>query len=58
MDVYFDRVEALIDQMQADAGVRLPGDRRHAARRDAAERGVELSQSMYAQLAALAAPVT
>ncbi len=54
-DVYFERVETLIAAILADEGVRLPGDRRHAARLDAQERGIALSESMYQQLVALAA---
>ncbi len=53
--VYYERVETLIGQMCADEGVRLPGDRRHAARANALEHGIELSDAAYQQLVALAA---
>jgi len=54
-DAYFERVETLIGAMLADEGVRLPGDRRHAARLDALERGIEIADSLHRQLVALAA---
>jgi len=54
-EAYFERVETLIAAMKVDEGVRLPGDRRHAARREASEHGIELSESLHGQLVALAA---
>ena len=54
-DIYFERVETLVTAMLADDGVRLPGERRHAARIDAQENGIELADPMYRQLVALAA---
>ena len=53
-DVYFERVETLIKAMLVDEGVRLPGERRHAARRAALEHGIELPESVHRQLVALA----
>jgi (2R)-3-sulfolactate dehydrogenase (NADP+) len=53
-DTYFERVEALVAAMLVDEGVRLPGERRHAAATDARERGIELPESVYRQLVALA----
>jgi (2R)-3-sulfolactate dehydrogenase (NADP+) len=52
--VYFERVEALIAAMLADPGVRLPGDRRHAARARAATEGVDIPDPLYRQLQQLA----
>ena len=52
--VYFERVEALIAAMLADPGVRLPGDRRHAARARAAAEGVDIPDTLYRQLQQLA----
>jgi len=53
-DVYLARIEALIDEMMKDAGVRLPGERR----RDVAERsrnaGIKISESLVAELERLA----
>lgn len=54
-DTYFERVETLVTAMLIDEGVRLPGERRDAARIDARERGIELPESVYRQLVALAA---
>jgi (2R)-3-sulfolactate dehydrogenase (NADP+) len=53
-DVYFARVETLVDAMLADAAVRLPGARRAALESAAARDGVEISGALAAQLAALA----
>ena len=53
-DVYFERVETLIEAMLADEGVRLPGGRRHAARLAAQARGIDLPELVYRQLAELA----
>jgi (2R)-3-sulfolactate dehydrogenase (NADP+) len=52
--VYFERVEALVAAMLADPGVRLPGDRRHAARLRAAAEGVDIPDPLYRQLLQLA----
>jgi (2R)-3-sulfolactate dehydrogenase (NADP+) len=52
--VYFERVEALIAAMLADPGVRLPGDRRHAARARSAAEGVDIPDPLYRQLLQLA----
>ena len=53
-DTYFERVETLVKAMLIDEGVRLPGERRHAAHIEARERGIELPDSVYQQLVALA----
>jgi (2R)-3-sulfolactate dehydrogenase (NADP+) len=54
-EVYFERVETLVAAMLVDEGVRLPGERRHAAAIKARELGIELSEPVYRQLVALAA---
>ena len=41
-----DRVEALIGEMLKDDGVRLPGARREALRRQAAERGIAVPDAL------------
>ena len=53
-DVYFARVESLIEAMLADDGVRLPGARRDALAVAAAKDGVEIPDALAAQLRALA----
>jgi (2R)-3-sulfolactate dehydrogenase (NADP+) len=53
-DTYFERVETLVAAMLLDEGVRLPGERRHAAATDARECGIELPEPVYRQLVALA----
>jgi len=54
-DVYFERVETLIEAMLADAGVRLPGERRHRAVAEAKASGVEVPDALLKQLRELAA---
>lgn len=54
-DVYFERVETLIEAMLADEGVRLPGDRRHKSAADARANGVEIPDALLKQLRELAA---
>jgi (2R)-3-sulfolactate dehydrogenase (NADP+) len=49
-----ERLEALLEAMLAQQGVRLPGDRRHANRRVAEAEGVALSEDETAALTALA----
>jgi (2R)-3-sulfolactate dehydrogenase (NADP+) len=49
MDKYFERVEAVVSAMQADAEVRLPGARRFAAER-AAKGGLEVPDELIAQI--------
>jgi (2R)-3-sulfolactate dehydrogenase (NADP+) len=51
---YEERVETLIAAMTAEAGVRLPGERREALARNAAADGIELSSQLHEQLIALA----
>jgi len=54
-DVYFERVETLIEAMLADEGVRLPGDRRYESAADARANGVAISDALLKQLRELAA---
>jgi (2R)-3-sulfolactate dehydrogenase (NADP+) len=49
-DVYFERIETLVMEMLADEGVRLAGARRLALERKARAEGVELADSLVAQL--------
>ncbi len=53
-DVYLERVETLVAAMLADAGVRLPGERRAALSRDARAQGIAITQALADQLHALA----
>ncbi len=48
-DQYLDRVEVLVQEMLADAGVRLPGARREALRRRAQVEGIEVADELLAQ---------
>jgi (2R)-3-sulfolactate dehydrogenase (NADP+) len=54
-DVYSERVEALVDAMLEEEGVRLPGDRRHRLAAQAASEGIEVGDALIAELRALAA---
>jgi len=51
-DGYLDRIEALISEMLKDEGVRLPGARREALRRQAEAEGVEVAEAVLASLRA------
>jgi (2R)-3-sulfolactate dehydrogenase (NADP+) len=53
---YLDRLEVLVGEMLRDAGVRLPGARREALRRQAEREGLVLSEAMLAQLRELSRP--
>jgi (2R)-3-sulfolactate dehydrogenase (NADP+) len=46
---YLARVEVLIEEMQQDAAVRLPGARREALLRQAREQGIEVADTLLAQ---------
>jgi (2R)-3-sulfolactate dehydrogenase (NADP+) len=52
---YFDRVEALVAAMTAEAGVRLPGYRRDALHAAAARDGVDVPDTLAEQLRRFAA---
>jgi (2R)-3-sulfolactate dehydrogenase (NADP+) len=54
LGVYDERIETLIAAMTAEAGVRLPGERREALARKANVDGIEISSQLYDQLVALA----
>ena len=53
-DVYYSRVEALINAMCADPDVRLPGERRVRLAQEAALNGVEVPDALLARLLLLA----
>jgi (2R)-3-sulfolactate dehydrogenase (NADP+) len=44
------RLERLLEVLASEDGVRLPGERRHAARRDAERHGVEVPEDLLQQL--------
>jgi (2R)-3-sulfolactate dehydrogenase (NADP+) len=46
---YFARVEVLVAEMLKDEGLRLPGARREALRRQAEAEGIEVAESLLAQ---------
>lgn len=54
-DDYLDHTEALFARLLAQEGVRLPGDRRHAARRETAEAGVTVPEALHEKILGLAA---
>jgi (2R)-3-sulfolactate dehydrogenase (NADP+) len=54
-EAYLDRVEVLVAEMLRDDGVRLPGARREALRRQAEVEGVEVAEAVLASLRAAAA---
>jgi (2R)-3-sulfolactate dehydrogenase (NADP+) len=51
-DAYLDRIEVLVLEMLKDDGVRLPGARREALRRQAEVEGIEVPDSVVASLRA------
>src|SRR5688572_9335700 len=51
---YFERVETVVLTMLADEGVRLPGSKRFAAVRRAAEQGIEVAADLLAKIEKLA----
>jgi (2R)-3-sulfolactate dehydrogenase (NADP+) len=53
-EVFLERVETLVAAMLADAGVRLPGDRRRASRAKLAAEGLALAPDLAAKIRALA----
>jgi len=54
-DSYFSRLETMISAMLADAGVRLPGARRHQSVASARAEGLEISEALHEELRTLAA---
>jgi (2R)-3-sulfolactate dehydrogenase (NADP+) len=53
-EVFLERVETLVAAMLADAGVRLPGDRRRGNRERIAREGIALPPDLVAKIRALA----
>ncbi len=53
-DVYFERVETLLEAMLADTGVRIPGYRRAGLAERASVEGVAIPDALVAQLRSLA----
>jgi (2R)-3-sulfolactate dehydrogenase (NADP+) len=53
-DIYNERVEALVEAMLQEEGVRLPGERRHKLAQEAARDGIAIGDPLLAQLRALA----
>ena len=54
-EVYFERIETLINAMLSDEGVRLPGARRQKLIADAHANGIEIPDALLKQLRELAA---
>jgi len=55
-DDYLERIEFLVTHMLEQEGVRLPGARRHAAASRARDEGIEITDALRGELAALAKP--
>ena len=55
-DAYFSRLEVMVSKLLADAGVRLPGNRRQQAAAKARTEGVEVSEALLGELRSLARP--
>jgi (2R)-3-sulfolactate dehydrogenase (NADP+) len=53
-EVFLERIETLVAAMLADAGVRLPGDRRRANRERIAGEGIAIAPDLAAKMRALA----
>jgi (2R)-3-sulfolactate dehydrogenase (NADP+) len=53
-DAYYERIETLVSTMLAEPGVRLPGARRRGAVATSAAEGVEISDTLFAELRQLA----
>jgi (2R)-3-sulfolactate dehydrogenase (NADP+) len=53
-DRYFERVETVVTTMLADEGVRLPGSKRFASAKRAAEQGIEVGDDLLAKIEKLA----
>lgn len=53
-DMYYSRIEKLIELMLQDKEVRLPGDRRRAIALKAAQEGIAVPDALYRQIIALA----
>lgn len=53
-EVFLERIETLVAAMLADAGVRLPGDRRRANRERIAREGIAIAPDLAAKMRSLA----
>jgi (2R)-3-sulfolactate dehydrogenase (NADP+) len=53
-DVYSERVEALVEAMLQEDGVRLPGERRYKLAKRAATEGIDVTEALLVQIRALA----
>src|SRR5262245_65433044 len=53
-EAFADRISALVEAIEGDDPARLPGSRRIALRRQAAEEGVVLDATLLAQVRAIA----
>lgn len=53
-DTYYSRIEDMVKQMLVDAGVRLPGARRHQAVAKAQSEGITLADTLHQELLKLA----
>lgn len=56
-EAFSDRVEQLVDALQRDPEVRLPGARRLALERQAASQGLNITEELHQQLLHLARPM-
>lgn len=56
-DIYYSRIETLIETMRAEPEVRLPGERRARLAEQARRDGVDIPEAVLARLVQLAAPV-
>jgi (2R)-3-sulfolactate dehydrogenase (NADP+) len=54
LDSYLERAEALVEALQAEDGVRLPGARRAALRAESLREGIEIEERVYRELERLA----
>jgi (2R)-3-sulfolactate dehydrogenase (NADP+) len=53
-EAYFSRLEVLVSAMLADAGVRLPGERRHQSAAQARAEGIDIPEALHQELLGLA----
>jgi len=55
-DSYFSRLEVMVSKMLADAGVRLPGNRRQQATAKARSEGIDIPDALHQELRSLTRP--
>ena len=53
-EIYYARIEDMVGHMHADAGVRLPGERRHQAVAKAQAEGIAVADALHQELLKLA----